>query len=155
LISIVDKDDSQVIQFSHFSVKEFLMSSRVTGSRAEVSRFHIILEQAHTIFAKVCLGVLLRLDEHADWHNVKNKFPLARYAAKHWIDHVKFEQVSSHLREAIEEFLTRQIHLLRRGPVSMTWMMEVFLFSCFLLRPAGDSPQLPCIMRHTADFMTW
>ena len=104
LISIVDENDFQVVQFSHFSVKEFLMSSRLIGSHADVSRFHIILEQAHTIFAKVCLGVLLRLDEHADWHNVKDSFPLARYAAKHWIDHAKFEQVSSHVREAMEDF---------------------------------------------------
>ena len=104
LISIVDENDYQVVQFSHFSVKEYLMSSRLIGSQADVSRFHIILEQAHTVFAKVCLGVLLRLDEQADWHNVKDSFPLARYAAKHWVDHVKFEHVSSHVREAMEDF---------------------------------------------------
>jgi hypothetical protein len=31
LISIVDEEDSQVVQFSHFFVKEFLTSPRLTG----------------------------------------------------------------------------------------------------------------------------
>jgi hypothetical protein len=78
LISIVNDDDdndddddsSQVVQFSHFSVKEFLTSSRIANPTAGVSRFHIHLEPAHTILAKVCLGVLLRLGELVDEHNI-------------------------------------------------------------------------------------
>ena len=60
LISVVDEyNGAQVVQFSHFSVKEFLTSSRIGGSSADVSRFHIFLEPAHTILAKACLGVLI------------------------------------------------------------------------------------------------
>jgi hypothetical protein len=102
LISVVDEDDSQVVQFSHFSVKEFLTSSRLADSSVDVSRFHILFETAHTILAKACLGVLLRLDEHVDDDNVENNFPLARYAAEHWVDHAQFEKVSSHIREEME-----------------------------------------------------
>src|SRR5713226_7878114 len=91
--------DSRVVQFSHFSVKEYLTSSRIANPNAGISRFHILLEPAHTILAKACLGVLLRFDEPVDKHNVQNKFPLARYAAKHWVDHARFENVSSHIRE--------------------------------------------------------
>jgi ankyrin repeat protein len=103
LISVVDEDDSQVVQFSHFSVKEFLTSPRLATSSANLSRFHILLGPAHTIFAKACLGVLLRLDEQVDRDNVENNFPLARYAAEYWVNHAKFEQVSSHLREGMED----------------------------------------------------
>jgi ankyrin repeat protein len=103
LISIVDEDDSQVVQFSHFSVKEFLTSSRLASSSADVSRFHILLEPAHTILAKACLGVLLRLDEDMDEDHVEKSFPLARYAAEHWVDHAQFEDVSSQIREGIED----------------------------------------------------
>jgi ankyrin repeat protein len=103
LISIVDRNGSQVVQFSHFSVKEFLTSSRLADSSGEVSRFHILLEPAHTILAKACLGVLLRLDEHVDRHNVEDGFPLARYAAEYWVEHAQFEQVSSHVREGMED----------------------------------------------------
>jgi hypothetical protein len=102
LISIVDGDDSQVVQFSHFSVKEFLTSPRLAGSSTDVSHFHIPLEPAHTVLAKACLGVLLRLDEDADGPNVENNSPLAEYAAEHWADHAQFERVSSHIREGME-----------------------------------------------------
>ena len=103
LISIVDEKGSEIVQFSHFSVKEFLTSSRITGSSAGVSRFHILLESAHTIVAKACLGVLLRLGELVDEGNIKDKFPLAQYAAEHWVDHARFENVSSHIREGMED----------------------------------------------------
>ena len=103
LISVVvDEDGAQVVQFSHFSVKEFLTSSRIAGSSADVSRFHILLEPAHTILAKACLGVLLRLGELVDDNNAEDKFPLTRYAAEHLVDHAGFENVSSHIREGME-----------------------------------------------------
>ena len=104
LISIVDEYGVQVVQFSHFSVKEFLTSSRIAGSSADISRFHILLEPAHTTLAEACLVVLQRLGELVDEDNVKDKFPLARYAAEHWVDHAQLENVSSHIREGMEHF---------------------------------------------------
>jgi ankyrin repeat protein len=95
-------DDSRVVQFSHFSVKEFLTSSRIADPSAGVSRFHILLEPAHTILAKACLGVLLRLGEFVDEDNIQDKFPLAQYAAEHWVDHARFENVSSHIQEGMK-----------------------------------------------------
>jgi hypothetical protein len=41
LISVVDQEGTQVIQFSHSSVKEFLTSPRLARSNSDVSRFHI------------------------------------------------------------------------------------------------------------------
>ena len=102
LISVVDKKGSQIVQFSHFSVKEFLTSSRIASSSADVTRFRILPEPAHTILAKACLGVLLRLGELVDEDYVEDKFPLARYAAEHWVDHARFGDVSSHIREGME-----------------------------------------------------
>ena len=103
LISISDEEGSQIVQFSHFSVKEFLTSSRIADSNANVLRFRILFEPAHTILAKACLAVLLRLGKLVDEDNVKNNFPLARYAAEHWVDHARFEDVSSHIREGMED----------------------------------------------------
>src|SRR6266849_3470694 len=103
LISVVDEKGSQIVQFSHFSVKEFLTSPRIAESNPVVSRFHILLEPAHTIVAKACLVVLLRLGELVDEDNVKDKFPLARYAAEHWADHARFGNVSSYIREGMEQ----------------------------------------------------
>jgi len=102
LIAVVDKDGDQVIQFSHFSVKEFLTSPRLAGASVDVSRFHILLEPAHTILAKACLGTLLRLDDYVDKYDAMDRFPLARYAAGHWTNHAQFKDVSSQLWEGMK-----------------------------------------------------
>jgi len=115
LIAVVDEDEdasramrhshldsSRAVQFSHFSVKEFLTSPRISTSNADVSRFHILLEPAHTIMARACLGTLLRLDDTCGQDDVGKRFPLARYAAEHWVTHTQFEDVSSHFREGMQ-----------------------------------------------------
>ena len=100
LISIAYEKGSHIVQFSHFSAKEFLTSSRISRSSADVSRFHILLEPAHAILANASLGVLLRLGED----NVKDKkSPLTRYAAEHWVHHAQFKNVSSYIREKMED----------------------------------------------------
>jgi ankyrin repeat protein len=104
LIAVVDEDGSQIVQFSHFSVKEFLTSSRLADSSGDVSRFHIDLGRAHTIIAKACLGTLLRLpvDGQDNEFGVEDRFPLAKYAAEHWVDHAQFESVVSQIQETME-----------------------------------------------------
>ena len=103
LVTIVkDGDsDSRIVQFSHFSVKEFLLSNRLAESTKDVSRYHIQLEPAHTILAQACLGVLLRLDDNVDRNSIKG-FPLARYAAQYWVKHAQFENVSSRIENGMD-----------------------------------------------------
>ena len=103
LIAIVDDGDSKVVQFSHFSVKEYLTSDRLARSSVDVSRYHIVLEPAHTILAQACLGVLLRLDDRVNEDNVGG-IPLVKYAAQYWVDHAQFEEVASRIRDAMEYF---------------------------------------------------
>ena len=96
-------EDSRIVQFSHFSIKEFLMSDRLAESTREgtISQYHIGLEPAHAILAQACLGVLLRLDDRINRDNVKD-FPLARYAAQHWVNHARIENVSSLIKREME-----------------------------------------------------
>jgi ankyrin repeat protein len=101
LITIVDDDGSQVVQFSHFSVKEFLMSDRLTSSFGNFSRYQINPGPAHAILAQACLGFLLHLDGHNDQEIVKG-FPLAEYAAGYWVAHAQFEGVASHVKDGME-----------------------------------------------------
>jgi hypothetical protein len=82
LIAIVDDGGYQVVQFSHFSVKEFLTSKRLARSSGDISRYHILLEPANTILAQACLGVLLRLDDRIDEDN-PDDIPLLTYAARY------------------------------------------------------------------------
>src|ERR1700761_8145353 len=70
LVTVVLNDGSPVVQFSHFSVKEFLMSDRLAASMREISQYHINLEDAHTLLAQASLAFLLRdpdINNHA--HN--------------------------------------------------------------------------------------
>jgi ankyrin repeat protein len=112
LLSIVDEYGSKVIQFSHFSVKEYLMSARlVEGSDITSRRYHVSMTGAHTIAAQACLGILLYLDENINSYNLE-KFPLAAYAAKHWIDHVQLEDVSQRVEAGLKQlFDPRKPHL--------------------------------------------
>jgi hypothetical protein len=101
LVTIVKDGDSRVVQFSHFSVKEFLTADRLAEPIRDVSRYHIRLEAAHTILAQACLGVLLRLDDRVDRGSIKS-FPLARYAAVYWPTHARVEDVLSHIKDGME-----------------------------------------------------
>ena len=102
LIAIVPSGDSRVVQFSHFSVKEYLTSPRLAQSHGDVSWFHIDLDVAHTILAQACLGTLLRLDEHAVDKGAKG-LPLVKYAAQHWVDHAQSEKVTSRVRDGMDD----------------------------------------------------
>jgi hypothetical protein len=95
------KKDPRIVQFSHFSVKEFLMSSRFAESSRDVSHYHIAPEPAHTILAQACLGILLRLDDRVDRDKIQD-FPLAEYAARYWAEHARFKGVSSHILDGME-----------------------------------------------------
>ena len=101
LVMIIKDGDSRVVQFSHFSVKEFLTANRLVDPIKDVSRFHIRLEAAHTILAQACLGALLRLDDDVDLDKIKN-FPLARYAGQYWVTHARVENVSSRIKDGME-----------------------------------------------------
>src|SRR6266702_2945228 len=94
LITIVGDHGSRVVQFSHFSVKEFLTSDRLATPVRDVSSFHILPEPAHAILAQACLAVLLRLDDSIPKDVDQCIFSLAHYAARHWMDHAQFEKVS-------------------------------------------------------------
>ena len=109
LISIVGGDDdddsdhdSRAVQFSHFSVKEFLTSSRLATPNRDLSYYHIDLEPAHTIMAQACLSVLLRSEVRVDQDGISDNSPLAKYAAERWATHAQFKNVSSCLRQPME-----------------------------------------------------
>jgi hypothetical protein len=104
LITIVESGESRVVQFSHFSVREFLTSTRLAMSSGDILRYHIALEPAHTTVAQACMGILLQSDDRDERRGdgVGNNSPLARYAAEHWVAHAQFEHVSSYLRTSME-----------------------------------------------------
>jgi ankyrin repeat protein len=102
LLAIVDDEYGfQVIQFAHFSVKEYLTSERLAETKETISRFHVSMTPAHTIIAQACLGVLLNLDKSITKDSLRD-FPLAEYAAKHWVEHARFKNVSSGVQDGMK-----------------------------------------------------
>jgi hypothetical protein len=94
LIAIVDRGNNQVVQLSHFSVKEYLTSERL--ARAERLSYYHTLPELHTILAHAGLSVLLEHDDKAERDTIGH-FPLTPYSARHWVDHARFRDVSSHV----------------------------------------------------------
>ncbi|KAN0129857.1 hypothetical protein V8E53_012329 [Lactarius tabidus] len=100
LVSGIVDDGSRVVQFSHFSVKEFLTSDRLASCMEEVSQFHIPLEPSNMILAQACLGVLLCLDDRTDYDSI----PLYQYAAEWWVGHARVGNVESAIKDALDYF---------------------------------------------------
>jgi len=103
LITIIDDGDSKVVQFSHFSVKEFLTSERLqTSTVGDIRQYHIPLEPAHTILARSCVTVLLQLIEKKDQERQRS-LPLESYATENWVRHAKFEDVASRIQDSLAD----------------------------------------------------
>jgi ankyrin repeat protein len=100
-LTVVNVEGSSVIQFAHFSVKEYLTSKRLVEAKDTISRFHVSMTAAHTIISQACLGVLLHIDENITQDDLK-KFPLALYAAEHWVGHARFEDVSRSIEDGMK-----------------------------------------------------
>ena len=103
LLAIVDDRGSPVIKFSHSSVKKFLTSMRLAESTDIISRRnHVSMTPVHTLVAQACLGILLHLDEDVTSDGLKD-FPLVEYAAEHWVDHARFEDVSRYVEDGMKQ----------------------------------------------------
>src|SRR5712672_35377 len=120
LIAIID-NGSKIVQFSHFSVKEFLTSDRLrTSEVGNLCRYHIPLDAAHTILARVCRAVLLQLDEKVDKKRIAG-FPLAFYSACHWAYHSKYDDTRPEVRRIIEKLLDPRMSYL----AAWIWIFDV------------------------------
>ena len=103
LLAIVNDEGSPIIQFSHFSVKEFLTSTRLAEAPDNISRgYHVSMTPAHILVAQACLGILLHLDKNVT-RDIVEHFPLAEYAAEHWLDHARFEDVSGNVEDGMKQ----------------------------------------------------
>ena len=101
LIAVQKSGFHRVVQFSHFSVKEFLTSDRLAASSPEVSHFYILPEPAHTVIVKASLGILLRSDGGAgDVETTCSS--LGQYAARYWADHARFQKVLTHIEDGLQ-----------------------------------------------------
>jgi hypothetical protein len=102
LIMIVNVGGSRVIQFSHFSVKEYLISKRIAKAGHGVSQYQVLMGPANTAVAQACLAVLLKLSPNSNKSTIED-IPLAHYVSRHWLDHALFENVSLDIQDGLTE----------------------------------------------------
>ena len=122
LFAVVHAKDWSIIQFSHFSVKEFLTSTRLAKANDPIPRrYHISTTSAHTLVAQACLGILLHLDENIT-ADALERFPLIKYAAEHWLDHTRFENVS----RKVEDGMKQLFHPNRRHLAVWVWIYDPY-----------------------------
>jgi hypothetical protein len=102
----------KVVQFSHFSVKEFLTSSHLAEANDIIfRRYHISETPAHTLAARACLGYLLHLDRDITSGSLQ-KLPFSKYSAEYWVDHARLKDVSRNVKDGLKElFDPRKPHL--------------------------------------------
>jgi hypothetical protein len=86
-----------------------LTSARLAEEVKNTSRFHIAMTPAHTILAQACLGVLLHLHENPAEDTLK-KLPLAEYAARYWVGHARFENVSPSIQDQMKRLFDPKKH---------------------------------------------
>jgi ankyrin repeat protein len=105
-LTIVDDEyqSENVIQFSHFSVREFLTSSRLAKeSDTILHRYHLSMTAAHTLAAQVCLSILLHLERDVVTRDSLEEFPLAKYAAEYWVEHARLEDVMQNVEDVMKQ----------------------------------------------------
>ena len=153
LLAIADGGDclGKVIQFSHFSVKEFLMSARLAKtSDITFRRYHVSMTPAHTLAAQACLGILLHLDKDAITRDSLTKWSLAEYAAVHWADHARIEDVSRNVEDGMKQLLDPS----KPHFAVCVWIHDPVpsydAFPWLRARPERPSPPLQTSLQHAA-----
>ena len=138
LIAIVNVDAgrSPVIQFSHFSVKEYLTSSRIAEGRT--SRYYIPLEPAHLFVTQACLSLLLQLGKHVT-KRIIEELPLVQYAGQYWTDHAEVGNVSSHTEDLIKRLFNPEKHHF----ANWVWIYDTILDPILYRSTKSESPSRP------------
>ncbi|KAF5493183.1 Ankyrin repeat domain-containing protein 50 [Colletotrichum fructicola] len=83
------------LQLAHFTVKEYLLQSDKEGFRGN---------EAHVSITKTCLFYLRSVEED-EMHQMRTRFPLARYAAEIWMDNAGPAESSEGIIALIVNFL--------------------------------------------------
>lgn len=94
-------------RIAHFSVREYLESSRIREQQA--AKFALESTTAHSEVAHICV-VYLQTDDLIQEQSelsIHDNFPLAEYAAKSWVGHYRdcqrlLPQLDNHVRQLLE-----------------------------------------------------
>ncbi|RMY68962.1 hypothetical protein D0864_11215 [Hortaea werneckii] len=104
--SASSEPEEECIRLAHFSVKEYLLSTRPC-----IGSFSFPEKESHDILATCCLVYLHRF-EGEEWSSpgCEAELPLARYAAVYWTTHARISDCQSgRQRDLCRKLLTEQL----------------------------------------------
>lgn len=125
LVTIHQSNDGEsIVTLVHYSLKEYFLGDQTRNGNAVI--FSFLPEDAHSVLGKVCLTYLcydgidgppfdvedseaddISLGEMARRFNAYlPRYPLLKYAARHWWGHVIQSSFDSEVYEALETFCT-------------------------------------------------
>jgi ankyrin repeat protein len=87
-----EEDNTVRLQLAHFSVKEYLTSTRLDKDIAQ--NFHETA--ARGSMATVCLAYLLHIDMDLLAKGIRQRFPLAQYSARYWMSNAAVAEGQDH-----------------------------------------------------------
>ena len=152
LVTIVDDGWlGPLVQFSHFSVKEFLTSDRLAASMT-FRHHHIHLEPAHTIMAQACLSILLHMDRsicETICEQTIEEYPLAKYAGEHFGEHVEFGNVLSHIIDGVDDLLNPH------KPHFYMWLWLLLNYRGYSIDPENHYRSSINRRPNSSPFTTW
>lgn len=89
-----DEHSPVYVRLAHFTVKEFLLSQRIRHGIGKVYGLEEI--DSNGLIAEDCLAYLLHIDPVEPFDSVSiTSYPLARYAASNWFNHVRMAEDST------------------------------------------------------------
>jgi len=92
------------VRLAHFSVKEYLISTRPS-----IERYKLSAQESHETLATCCLVYLLHFNQD-EWQNpdCESIFSLARYASRFWTEHARVSGMrSNQQRDLSTEIFTQ------------------------------------------------
>ena len=108
---------SEILQFAHFSVREYLESSRILDGPAK--RYAIQELRSNTFLAESCIIFLLHFDvpqtcTYRDYRDsLYEEYPLVRYAVSNWFVHAERAEEGGNIITLSKVFLRKAYRLPR------------------------------------------
>jgi ankyrin repeat domain-containing protein 50 len=103
---VILREGHNELRFSHFSIKEYLISERILTSVS--ANFRIVDPFAHELVTRISIIYLLSVHDATSTQTEScNDFPFSNYSAKFWFSH--FDAVEPEKHRILETTLARRL----------------------------------------------
>ena len=134
LVKSVKRRKYTAVEFVHFSVKEYLLSERITSSK--VSLFAIDEEAAYREITKLCISYIFLFDQsNIIATEVEKTHPFLLYACRNWGQHLQYNNVyeDAAVMALVNKFLDinrQRFHIMSRAlTFQLNFVRRAYTFS--------------------------